>query len=52
MKRIALFLTLSSLFLTGCAGFGPTKVGICHEGTCINFEIPARASGKEVRPVQ
>jgi hypothetical protein len=52
MKRIALFFTLLPFLLTGCEGFGPTKVGICHEGTCINFEIPARVSGKEVLPVQ
>lgn len=55
MKTRLMLLCIITSLLTGCEGFGPTKVGVCHDGTCINFEIPARparVSGKEVAPVQ
>jgi hypothetical protein len=61
MKNIALLLfCVCPWLLTGCESYGPMKVGVCQDGTCINFEIPGsgsagsivKESGKEVVPVQ
>jgi hypothetical protein len=58
MKTIALILCVCPWLLTGCLVSIPVpiKVGVCKDGNCVNFELPAtvpvRESGKEVAPVQ
>jgi hypothetical protein len=64
MKTLVIHLFLLCVcpwLLTGCESYGPMKVGVCQDGTCINFEIPGskaggagsvKESGKEVVPVQ